>query len=340
MKRAFMLLVPALLLTAAVTGCNDESKPVVTRIYVDEACGVATLLYLARLLRDNPPPRTVILVATSGHAQSLAGMRELLWSFTTRSLIQRKMGRELNALIEKTRKTIHALENISFETTGTEDSTVEENRVLAKHALEEQVKTVSDVVSRRLMRLRLQDNTAAGQAEIEKQSHERSLLRRLVWMPTYTDLAPEELQTLTRLIPQTIAEQQAILKDAETQQELLDSARDFRGQANIYDLVAAVSLHLSSHGDGFGAFNYGWQYPFRERINRTAAYSLLDELLRQGAVEVEQSLGIEGMYKDTLRPSQRRSWQSYFLDRPPLGGEVTALAGYHGLTFVTTNDAG
>ncbi len=45
------------------------------------------------------------------------------------------------------------------------------------------------------------------------------------------------------------------------------------------------------------------------------------------------------MYKDTLRPSRRRSWQSYFLDRPPLGGEVTALAGYLGLTFVTVNDA-
>ena len=78
---------------------------------------------------------------------------------------------------------------------------------------------------------------------------------------------------------------------------------------------------------------------FVPRIKRTAAYSLLDEVLHQGALDVEKSLGIEGMYKDTLRPSRRRSWQSYFLDRPPLGGEVTALAGYHGLTFVTINDA-
>ncbi|MCP4630146.1 MAG: M28 family peptidase [bacterium] len=305
----------------------------------DEACGVATLLYLAQHLKDYPPRRTVILAATSGHAQSLAGMRELFWSFTTRSMIQRKMGRELKALIEKTRKTIDALKNISFESPSTEDPAGEERRVLAKQALEEQVKTVSDVVSRRLMQLRLQENSAAGQAEIEKMSRERSLLRRLVWMPTYTDLLPEERQALNRIVPQTIAEQSAILKDAETQLTLLDSARDFRGQVNIYDLVATVSLHLSSHGDGFGAFNYGWQYPFRERINRTAAYSLLDEILRLSAVDVEKSLGIDGMFKDTLRPSQRRSWQSYFLDRPPLGGEVAALAGYHGLTFVTINDA-
>ena len=66
---------------------------------------------------------------------------------------------------------------------------------------------------------------------------------------------------------------------------------------------------------------------------------MLDEVLRAGASEVENSLGLQGVFKDTLRPSQRRSWQSYFLDRPALGGEVTALAGIHGLTFVTTHDA-
>lgn len=66
---------------------------------------------------------------------------------------------------------------------------------------------------------------------------------------------------------------------------------------------------------------------------------MLDEVPRAGASEVENSLGLQGVFKDTLRPSQRRSWQSYFLDRPALGGEVTALAGIHGLTFVTTHDA-
>jgi len=38
-----MLLVPALLLVAVVTGCNDDSKPTFTRLRVDPACGVAPL---------------------------------------------------------------------------------------------------------------------------------------------------------------------------------------------------------------------------------------------------------------------------------------------------------
>jgi len=308
----------------------------------DEACGVATLLDLAQFLKDNPPQRSVILVATSGHAQALAGMRELVWSLTTRTIIQRDMKRDSEALIKKTRKTIKALEHATFDASaasGAQDSAENEEQTLVKNALEEQIKTTSDKISRRLMRLRLQEETAVNQKVIQELVLERQLLRRLVWKQTYTDLSPEEQQVLTRMVPPAISEQQAILADAKTQLELIGSARSFRSKAKIYDLVAAVSLHLSSHGDGFGAFNYGWQYPFRPRINRTAAYSLLDEILQQGAGDVEKSLGITGMYKDTLRPSQRRSWESYIPDCPPLGGEVTALAGYHGFTFVTVNDA-
>ena len=122
----------------------------------DEACSVATLLYLARYLRDNPPQRTVILIATSGHAQTLAGMRELMWSLTTRSKIQRGMKSELQQLIKKSRNTIAALKQATFETADPEDPAAEERQTLVKEALEEQIKTVSDVISRRLMRLRMQ----------------------------------------------------------------------------------------------------------------------------------------------------------------------------------------
>ena len=305
----------------------------------DEACSVATLLNLARLLKDNPPRRTVILVATSGHAQALAGLRELMWSITTRSKIQREMKSDLKQLIKKSRNTIKALKNATFETADPEDPAAEERQGLVKAALEERIKTVSDGISRRLMRLRMRENTAENQDVIKKLAAERQLLRRLLWKPAFTNLLPDEQGMLARLVPEAIDEQSAILADARTQQTLLDSARAFRGQAQIYDLTAAVSLHLSSHGDGFGAFDYGWQYPFRPRINRSEAYALLEEVLRDGALDVENSLDLKGIYKDTLRPSRRRSWQSYFLDRPALGGEVTALAGIHGFTFVTTDDA-
>ena len=44
----------------------------------ESACGMASLLELARIYKKNPPARTVWFVATSGHYQSLQGIREYL----------------------------------------------------------------------------------------------------------------------------------------------------------------------------------------------------------------------------------------------------------------------
>ena len=305
----------------------------------DEACGLATLFNLARFLKENPPQRTVLLVATGGHAQSLAGMRELIWSFSARSKDMREMQRELKALIRKTRQTIAALETASFDAETEKPSTPDDKHMLVKAALEERIKTEADRVSRQLMRLRLLAQAQANQDQIDTLARERQLLRRIIWQPDYLNVSEEERRVLYDLIPKAKSDQEAILADAEQQLKYLNSAREFRGFVNAYDLVSAISLHLSSKGDGFGAFNYGWQYPFRPRINRTAIYSRLEEVLSQAVTKIEQDPGYAGVFKDTLRPSRRQSWQSYFLDQPALGGEVTALAGIHGLSFVTTHDA-
>jgi hypothetical protein len=305
----------------------------------DEACGVATLLEFAGFLKKNPPKRSVLLVATSGHAQSLAGMRELIWSISARSKDMRRMIKALKAAISKTRKTIKALAHPSFEGATKAESEDEGADSLLKEALDERVKTEADRVSRRLMRLRLQQEEPANQGLIQELAQQRLLLRRLIWRKTFEELPYEERQILYRLVPKALEGQKAILTDAKKQLKQIESARALRKLIKAHELATAISLHLSSHGDGFGAFNYGWLYPFRPRINRTAAYSTLDGVLREGATVVGQSAEFSGLFKDTLRPSRRRSWQSYFIDRPPLGGEVSALAGIHGVSFVTTHDA-
>lgn len=43
MKRACLLLLPALLLALAAIGCNEESKPAFTRVRISPACGVAPM---------------------------------------------------------------------------------------------------------------------------------------------------------------------------------------------------------------------------------------------------------------------------------------------------------
>ncbi len=44
----------------------------------ESACGIASLLELARVYKNHPPARTIWFIATSGHFQSLQGMREYL----------------------------------------------------------------------------------------------------------------------------------------------------------------------------------------------------------------------------------------------------------------------
>jgi len=300
----------------------------------DEACGVATLLELARALKRTPPARSILLVATSGHAQTLAGMRELIWSLRARSKDLRNTEEKLQAIVKRARKIIDALGSASFERPRDESS----DRLL-REAVAERIKTEVDKISRQLMHLRLQEKARANQDIIQELARSRLLLRRLGWRNTFKDLTLEEKQALNELIPLAAKDHEAVLSDAQDQLRILESARGFRSLVKAMDLAAVVSLHLSSHGDGIGAFNKGWLYPLKPKISRVAAYSILDEVLRHGASVVEPSLGHPSLFHDTLRPSGLRSWQSYFLDRPYLGGEVSALAGYLGVSLVTVNDA-
>jgi hypothetical protein len=313
----------------------------------DEAVGTATLLQVARHLKENPPERTVMLVVSSGHAQALAGLRELVWSFSARSRDLRDARNDLRRLVQQARQTLRALKDATFDASteppsaapaAEEDGTQAAPKALLKTAIEERLKTDADIVSRRLMRLRLEP--AGGDLQLIRQlSAERQLLRRLMWRTDYLNVDAEERRALQEAAARARRDQEALLSDARLQLRLVESATALRSALQEYEIVAAVSLHLSSHGNGFGAFNYGWLYPFRPRINRTPAYSRLDEVLKSGAAEIEWRIGAEGMLQDTLRPSRVRPWQTHFLDRPALGGEVTALAGIHGITLATTGDA-
>jgi cell division protein FtsL len=305
----------------------------------DEAVGIATLLELARFLKEQPPKRSVMLIASSGHAQTLAGFREMIWSVSARSKDLRNLRKSFKKLIKTTDKTIKLLEAMSADSAGQNEQLDAETQKILKAAIDQRLKSESDRVSRHLMRLRLEQKSAANTQQIQKLAEERLMLKRLMASPDFSVLTIDDRRALAELLPQVLSDQKAILADVRRHAREISDARAFRSEVRQYDVDAAVSLHLSSHGDGFGAFNYGWAFPFRPRIKRAAIYSTLDEVLRQGAARIENELGYTGMFKDSLRPSRKRSWQSYFLDKPPLGGELTALGAIHGLTFVTTHDA-
>jgi len=96
-----------------------------------------------------------------------------------------------------------------------------------------------------------------------------------------------------------------------------------------------VSLHLSSHGYGLGAFHRGFLYPLRPIINRTAAFRDIDAALLASAAKAPVSAPI---FVSTLRPNRLQPWQDLLPDKPKMAGEVASLAGLPGLTLATTGD--
>ncbi len=299
----------------------------------DEACSVATLLALARELKKKPPARSVLLVASSGHAQTLSGIREMIWSLNARSKDIRRSKKLLKATLKKTREILEVLESASFN----DLSNANLNGRL-KEALEDQIKTKTDKISRHLMLLRMRQQQDDQQKIIQKLADQRLLLKRISLNKTFDSLVTLEKQALKQLIPLAIQEKRARLADAEKQLMQINSAGKFRSLVKGMELSAVISLHLSSHGQGFGAFNRGWLYPLKPTINRVDAYHPIDEAMRHAASLVKQSFDGTSLYRDTLRPSRKRSWQSYFLDRPFLGGEVSSLAGLLGISLVTVDD--
>lgn len=299
----------------------------------DAASSIATFLALAKRLKKNPPDRSVLLVASSGQFQTLAGFRELIHSLDARSKDLRNQKRALQKLQKKTRAQQELLEQLVFplKADGKRDA-------LLSAALRQTINQAVDTVSRKLMQLRLQDQSEATASLVKTTAEERFLYRRLGWAEDFSRLSDEETELLKLLLPKARQRIALVKNDLDQQLAMLGSAMSFRSLVREYDEVAAViSLYLSSHGDGVGAFNRGWLHNLKPTINRTSAYSRVAEILDAAKDNITGAASL-APYQDSLRPSHLRSWDSWFLDRPYHGGEISSLAGFIGLSLVTTGD--
>ena len=196
------------------------------------------------------------------------------------------------------------------------------------------LKTRVDALNTRLSRLRLESGGKAGTEKIRALADEKMRFRRLTWKQSYEDLTAGEQETLRGLLPEVRKTTRAMYKAARARRNEIKSGLALRSLLADKRITSCVSLHLSSRGDGIGAFNDGWMYRLRSRINRTRFYSRLDDLLRDTAADSPHAV----LFHDTLRPSRIRPWRNYLPDHPAMGGEVSALATLPGLTLATVHD--
>lgn len=301
----------------------------------DEAASIAALLDIARRFKDAPPGRSILLVATAGHAQSLSGTREFVTAIRARGRRLMDMEREQQARGETAKATLAVLEEVASgrSMTGLTPSEAQ----LVADALTTRIKDRIDQISTQLMRLRLEER-GADDALIRELASRRIRLRNLSESPDFTRLDPESLGMLHEFVDEAIENQLAVAIDADEQLEAVRSSRRARSVAVQHDVAAWISLHLSTQGNGVGAFNDGFLYDIRPDRNRNPFYNIIERVLMQNADALAAEHGLD-LYRDTLRPSRIRSWQTWFLDRPGLGGEVATLGGMLGLTLATVEDA-
>ncbi len=298
----------------------------------DQSCSIASLLDLAAFLKNKPPERSVLLMATAGHGNSLSGMREMIWTLDISSGRLKKMRTAVEQLMTESEQSLELLDRYDRQ-----ESLAKEDLDRIQETILDAVKTRIDSLSNQLMRLRLEKDP--DEIQIKRLAGQRMALKRFESRNDLVDLTREEADLMESLIPSAREKIENTRTDASVQQQNLISAREFKQRIQEKNILMVFSLHLSSHGTGIGAFNEGWLYEIDDAVNTFAPYVKINETLLAGADQVAARLNTTNLLKDTLRPSLHRSWRSYFKDKPALGGEVSNLAGYPGLSLVTTDDA-
>ncbi|WP_421901694.1 FtsX-like permease family protein [Maridesulfovibrio sp.] len=301
----------------------------------DEALSIASLLEIGKKMAANPPKRSVLLLATTGHGQSLRGIREYASAVSGKSKTLKKIKVELRNKKNDASKILDGLEldNPLATELATENPQLFS---LLYETLKNQIKDEVDIVSKKLMQLRLQED--ADQDAITKLDEKRKLLRRISWKTDYSTLPSEEMAAVKDLFPQVKEKVLNTKQDIKQQLTAIKSARELRKIVRSKEMVCAVSLHLSSHGEGVGAFSEGWFYELRPSINLSRTFSRINDILEDAVPEVEKLTGTDGMYKDTLRQDRTRPWQTWLLDQPQFSSEVATMSGKLGFTFATVND--
>jgi len=298
----------------------------------DQSCSIASLLELAAYLKEHPPARPILLAATAGRGNSLAGMREMVWTLNLK-------GKKLAKRRSKSEKHIQKLLSgkAAVQKFLEKKNLSREERRRVRENILDIVRARIDLYGTGLMQLRLEKNP--DRAGIKAMAAQRMAYKRLESRSDFTELGLDEQKILEALIPEALEKLEKRIKNGHVRIRELADAQAVKKLTGKRKIQTVISLNLSSRGKGIGAFNQGWLYDIKKNINPFPPYAKLNDILNAAGKEAAQRAGGENILEDTLRPSLQRSWQSRISHRPALGGEVSRLAGLLGITLVSVDDA-
>ncbi|WP_290921007.1 FtsX-like permease family protein [Halodesulfovibrio sp.] len=307
----------------------------------DESTSVATLLSIAERLGNNPPKNSVLLLATSGHSQSNAGMRSFASVLTQPAGTVKKQLAILARKAADTRDTIAILRNPDLLSTPQSLAVYSPRECeLLRLALDSVSKTQVDLFTREVTRLRLAaTGTTEDNTRIKELAAKRLEYRNLVWLSSkqqaQKEIPPNELQLLRSLVSLALAEQQERFADLVLRLRSAESKQDLKEAIGDRTLQAGFGLYLSTHSTGVGGFTRGYLYELKPTINRTSFFGPLSEMVTESAKMLKN---FDTLWQDSLHPTPTTPWQSYLPDIPKFGSEVLAIAGYPVISLASLHD--
>lgn len=312
----------------------------------ESATSIATLLQLVKTFQAQPPKRTVVFLATSGHFEALAGEK--------RYLMQRTRGARADGYVKycfnianESRK---GLEDIADRLWGALPPGATETRTI-----DDQLRGVSGLLGRindaRSKADRLESKSGSGLAHDPNagvlsvyQLPAADVAKRKAYLDEFQKRAPLIRQaadqaeaTVKAAQGQTAgddAAKQAALKDVEAKVYALTGALDFTSE----DVNLWFSVDLSSHNPAFGMFFKGYFYDYNEGMQWK--FADLGKKAREYAALVGQALSVDPAqrFADGINALQGKNWQAYMSGHLALGSEICVLAGVPAVGLATIND--
>ncbi|MBZ4658702.1 MAG: FtsX-like permease family protein [Desulfacinum sp.] len=263
----------------------------------DQAVSAAMLLKLAEDLAARPPERSVLLLATSGYGQGLAGSRHFTWIARGR----KKDIREEHRIIRDRRKDLKALLSSFRHPVPWNTGDPQRDRLVWREVVE-RAKDEAD----RLTRL-IQYRNAAGKAEdasvtdIDAMAAKARRCRRLSWQDEPTKLDPEQ----QRLALELLAGARRLLEEQERELDrrwrVIRSWRTLRNLLDDHETILHLSLNLSSQSLPISLSEWGGTFPLREQVRRVVRSLRLAEIMEEAAREAANASGTPQIYKKTDR---------------------------------------
>jgi len=317
----------------------------------ENACSIAALMQLAKAFTQQPPKRSVVFLATSGHFQALSGTKYFIRQFIRGAYGERRVKRMFDLVNEARTELEDAIARVweepdryrREEEKSEEELVAERMRALGRIARAVSMAAKHKRRLEKTIRVAEREDPNAGKLE-ERQLSPEELEERLQLIAEFKEAVPRIEQAVVQA-REALREARRVRRDADlaTQQQALARVQEAAwALADALDfsdkkIYLWFSVDLSSHNDSFGIFYKGYYYDFRESIQWK--FSDIGKKAREYSDLIAAALGGPVRLVDGINAIQGKNWRTYMAGKLAMSHEVATLAGIPGLGFATVNDS-